>query len=385
MFKTRTQSRLHSNLMPPAHSPWESQLRYREPQRWASVILFGMLLVGWAAAEYFTAKELRPGLQQMFATPPEEGLDVLATPDPFATCFLLFWLTVWTLGGLMLGIGLLRMLFGCDRICLTSDGLEIVHHLGLCWTRQMIPRAGLCFFHLSAAKDVLRAATNRGTYEVTRMGSIGERTELECTLNNHFGLVRPASSTRLLPAGWCETLSLEREPILIPDPVARRQVARLPEVAFVVLLASAGYLVTIAPHRPQFWTPAGWSIFFAFLSGWAAARLRWTQPELVLGDGRFTFQRRMMKRKWGRFEAVAIDLIERSDGEAGRCFDLIAIALDAPSTPKDRRKAKHRRKITSGLTAESMRTLGQWLSQRCQIPFADTRPGAIGPKTTMSA
>ena len=211
----------------------------------------------------------------------------------------------------------------------------------------------------------------------TRLGTATERATLEHSLNARYGLVRPPASTTLLPTGWCETESIEGESILIPDPVARRLAVRLPFVAFVVALVAAGYFIKMALQHPGFWSRAWWSIPFVGLTGWATASLAWTQPEWVLSRGRLTFQRRFRERKWQRFEAGAIELVENRDSESGRSYDLIAISIDAPATEKGRRK--YRRNIAGDSELASMRSLGQWLSERCQIPFTDTSTGVQSP------
>src|SRR5262249_55831521 len=74
-----------------------------------------------------------------------------------------------------------------------------------------------------------------------------------------------------------------------------------------------------------------------------------------------------------RFEAVALELVEDNSGEDGTSYQLQATAADgAPLSAGAYRTGHQRRTIyRQSDDATEPRNFGVWLSQRCQVPFAD--------------
>jgi len=67
-----------------------------------------------------------------------------------------------------------------------------------------------------------------------------------------------------------------------------------------------------------------------------------------------------------------LELVEDSSGEDGTRYQLQAAAVDAPPQASPHRAAHQRRIIHSQPEdTTTTRDLVLWLSQRCQIPFAD--------------
>ena len=159
------------------------------------------------------------------------------------------------------------------------------------------------------------------------------------------------------------------------DPVARRQSAKSAWVVFAIVAAVACGSFSVAPRRAELWSVAEFSLLLTVLSGAAAARLKWTFPEWILGKGRLVYQRRIGERIWRRFEAERIDLFEQrrtdADGALDRCFALVAIAGDAVPQDDGRFRRYQKRTIASGSEIAALRRLGQWLSEHCQVPFTD--------------
>ena len=100
--------------------------------------------------------------------------------------------------------------------------------------------------------------------------------------------------------------------------------------------------------------------------------LSFGRHEWKLEKGRLVLQRRFGANRTTRFEAVALELTEDSSGDDGITYQLAAVAPNASPRPHSHRAGRHRRIIHSQTDdATGPRRFGLWLSQRCQVPFAD--------------
>ena len=97
-----------------------------------------------------------------------------------AGVFLLFWLTLWTFGGIAAGCELLRLLFGRDRFLANYDGLKVERSFGLFRSVKRFPRAQIRRFFRTTPFAPLSVETIGGrTTVLTRLGTAVEQAELE--------------------------------------------------------------------------------------------------------------------------------------------------------------------------------------------------------------
>lgn len=132
------------------------------------------------------------------------------------------------------------------------------------------------------------------------------------------------------------------------------------------------HCMSFPPPSTDLW---GLAIFLAAIGAsftWGAVWLSFGRHEWKLEKGRLVLQRRFGANRTTRFEAVALELTEDSSGDDGITYQLAAVAPNASPRPHSHRAGRHRRIIHSQTDdATGPRRFGLWLSQRCQVPFAD--------------
>jgi hypothetical protein len=215
------------------------------------------------------------------------------------------------------------------------------------------------------------ADTTRGVIELTRLGNWQERLALAQELNARFQIVAERKIDRL-PPGWCEASSLEREAVLIRDPVARRKQAFVAWGICMILTYVTAYLVTAAQSHPALWGIATVIAVLAVACASGAAWLSFGRAEWVLERGRLVLQRRFGQSHTRKFEATALELIQDNSGDGGPDYKLLAVAPDAPAPLQSYRLGKYRRvihRVTDDPTEP--RNLGLWLCRKLLIPFTD--------------
>jgi hypothetical protein len=258
------------------------------------------------------------------------------------------------------------------------DTLEIERSYGLFRSREKLQRDELRRFYCRPASAALCVETARGTTELTRLGTAVERTELEQALNTEFHFAAQPEPEGALPDAWCETSSLERDAVLVKNPAIRRKQAIAAWAICALLALLAMYVISAALRRPELWGLALILVALAALVTWGAVWLSFGRNEWRLEKGRLVLQRRFGANRTTRFEAVALEVLEDSSGEGDTSYLLYAVAANAPPRPRSHSAGKRRRVIHSQTgDAIEPRKLGQWLSQRCRLPFADlTTPEA---------
>jgi hypothetical protein len=331
-------------------------------------------LAGWAIGEGVVLWILGKGAWSLLTGAPLGSDD---KPIAFGVViaiglFLFVWLFFWTLGGVAAGRELLRLLLGRDVVLAGDNGLEIRHWYGLFRSVQRWPRDEIRRFYRISARAPLCVETRRGTTEVTRLGTVGERAELEQALNEEFGIQAQPVPARALPKAWCEVLSLEHDSVLVKDPAVRRKQARTAWIASAAASLVPLYLLSEARDRPDL---LGALLFFFTLAGavgWGAVWLSFGRGEWRLDQGRLVLQRRFGGNRTQRFEAVSLELIEDNSGEDGPNYLLTAVAAGAPAWTRSQSTSKQRRTIHSQMNDPTEpRNFGLWLSQRCELPFTD--------------
>jgi hypothetical protein len=352
----------------------EARFQVAGAARYFQAAFLGVWLLFWAGFELAVLGILGVGTWALLT-----GQPLGSARDPLSWtaalpvgCFLLFWLSFWTFGGLAAGREWLRLLFGRDRITLGPEAVEVFQHYGLFRSRRRIPRGEVRRFYRKPSGRALCAETTGGPVELTRLGAPEELKRVEQAFNDDFRVEPRSPSTGALPAGWSEVLSLERDRVLVRDPGARRKQAMVMWLVAGPLVSGALYLVLTAVRRSDLWALALVLLSLAVAAAWSAVWLSFGRHEWRLDPGRLLQQRRFGTNRTSCFEAVSLELVEDNSGENGTWYELNAIASGEQTTPRSARSRKHRRAVfrRNGDPTE-VRNFGLWLSQRCQLPFED--------------
>jgi len=353
---------------------FEAVLRSTGIGRFFGVAFLGLWLIGWFAAEAFAIWMLAVGGWSFFSgQPPANGREPVTLGVAVAAgLFLLFWLSLWTFGGVAALWEFLRLLCGKDRIEARPDGVKIENGYGLFRLKKNLRRDEVRQFYCRPSLPALCADTTRGSIELTRVGSWKDRVALAQELNAHFA-ISPEHREGQLPTGWSEILSLERENVLVRNPATRRKQAAFAWAICMILSSIAAYVLTRPNEQPNFLSLSTFLIIISALVAWGALWLSIGRVEWLLDRGRITFQRRFGQTRTKKFEAAALELIEDNSGDNGPYYKLIALAAGAGPRPSNSyRLGKQRRVIyTEPNDPTEPRNLGAWLSQRCSVPLTD--------------
>jgi hypothetical protein len=354
----------------------EMQLRATGIGRFLLAGFLSFWLTGWAGGEVFALWMLVGGAHALLTTGQSPGGHHQTLSVGMAVAvgvFFLFWLTLWTFGGIAAGRELLRLLFGRDRFRVNCEGLEVEQSFGLFRLVKRFPREQIRRFFRTTPFAPLSVETTGGTTTVlTRLGTAVERAELEEAVNAEFHVEPQPASIGALPKGWCEALSRERDSVLIKDPATRSKQARTAWIICACLSLIPLYLLMADRNRLDLLGALIFSIAITGAAGWGSIWLSFGRREWRLQKGRLVLQRRFGQNRTEQFEAVSLELIEDSSGEDGPSYLLMAVAADAPPRTRSHRAGRHRRVIyTKSEDPTEPRNFGVWLSERCQIPLAD--------------
>src|SRR6185436_18282332 len=115
--------------------------------------------------------------------------------------FLLFWLSLWTVGGITAMGELLRLVWSEDRIVAGPAGITLHTSRGPFRKKVDIPRDEVRAIVPSARGSALAVETPRNTIVLTRNGTQAEREEVAATLRLELGLKDepPGASTTWTP------------------------------------------------------------------------------------------------------------------------------------------------------------------------------------------
>ena len=372
----------------------EARLRPQGLGRFFGAAFLGVWLCGWAFGEVFALWLLYHGVRSLITGEPPSagGAPLRGAPALGMGLFLLFWLSIWTLGGVMAMLEVLRLLWSEDRLVAAAD-LKIHRRLGPFVSTRTIPRSDLRRIYDLPHKSRLLAQTTGGVVELTALARSPERESLMAALRAELGLqeevaqpgeVTPAAG---LPDGWTEIIDAEGRPALVADPAIRRKQGRVAGIATAAVASFALLSISRALENPDWRVLAAVVSALAALLAWGSWSLTRTRREWRLGSGRLTLRRRSGARTKDLFEAVSLELIETSDSDGDRWFTLNAVAAGAPAHPPrsglpDR---KTRRVIARAMDDPTVpRSLGAWLARRTDLPYGD-RATAESRKAELAA
>jgi hypothetical protein len=381
------------------------------PMRFFAAGFLLFWLCGWLAGECFALWFLGNGLVAIISgTPFLSGKSPVQVGPAIAVgAFLLLWLALWTVGGIAAISEFLRLVAGEDRLSAEGGSLTVMHRRGPFVRRREFPRDTLQRLYLTATRCALAVDSSGATIELSRLGSLEERSSAAKTLRSELGLSDVDSSPNLgsaLPKGWEEIITPEGERAVVPSQATRRVQARVAAVFALLLGALAVTVVQKSFLNPGLIVAVIQLVLGAVGLGCAAAWLGRGRMEWRIGSGRVTLRRRFGSKVKDVFEAKRFELAIDKDSDGDTRFSLIAVSDPAPGAPGTAAHPpstapatitlstssgtasaslatwtsvlKNRRRITSvGNNPSTPRQLGAYLARAAGIPFEDrTTPEA---------
>jgi hypothetical protein len=362
----------------------EIRLVTRDPGRFFSAAFLAVWLCGWVFGETFAIWMLVKGaIALLTGMPPDPGRAPLqAAPAVLVGVFLLFWLSIWTLGGIAAIGELLRLLWGEDRILVASGRLTVTWLRGLFRSNRSFERDAIRRIVLSAPRDNLVLDTMTQHVELSRLGTRSERMEAAGALNIELMLAETTDAPRgALPDRW--------EEIVTPKASAhwfrtsRRAGGRLSGERSgdarrrCDVRRRARDPWPFEPHRS-----VGGPLRHHGRARRGRRRLARSRAEWRIGNGSLTLRRRDGAGLRDLFEARRLYLSSSTDSDGDVWFRLFGVA--DPQTPAQRMPVldsmgpPHSRAIVRLMNdANTVRDLAAWLAREARLEIEDhTTPEA---------
>jgi hypothetical protein len=365
------------------HHGLEARIRPRGFGRFISAGFLGFWLCGWAIGEAFAHFLLLRGGWALWTgeRPGQNAAPLQAVPSIAMGLFLIFWLSFWTLGGILAIRELLRLLWSEVRLVVAGD-LTIHDRLGPFRFTKVIPRHDLLRIYSIPVKHRLLAETRDGPVDLATIPSAADRETLEKALIEelHLALVgREGAAPVPLPEGWSEIQDAEGSLALVSDPVIRRSQARVAWTLTTGVSCAALYMISKSVNHPEWWFLTGMVTLAAAFMTWGAWRLSMTRREWRLGSGRLTLRHRSGSAARDLFEAASLELVESADSDGDSWFTLNALAAAAGAGTSGSPAAnaglgdRHvKRRIAHAIDDPSVpRRLGAWLADKARVPFRE--------------
>ena len=369
---------------PDASENLRLRFRPRGAGRFLSAGFLTVWLCGWAVGEGFALLLLGNGIYALVTGSPAMGSaePIRLGPALAVGAFLVVWLTIWTIGGVMAFRELLRTVWAEDRLVLGRESLLRRHRLGLwvstqAWSRAEIRRVFVQ--SISSRPGALMAQVGAGVTELTDLGTPEERRAAADTLRAALGLPEDDAHAGLaaLPEDWQETTDPRGQTLLVPNVRTRRVQALAVTLIAGIAWAFAALLAWESRRSPTLWVL---TLMVAVLAAWLwrqAGWLRRGRNEWRIERGKLVQQRRAGTAITELAEARALELNESTDSDGDRWYELRAVEMGAPAytlRPRARKIPQHIPIQCKLHDATEPRSLGLWLAQRAAIPFRDRVP-----------
>ena len=368
----------------PTSEGFVMRFRPRGAGRFVGAAFLLVWLCGWAGGEAFALFVIGYGIYSLVTGRPAFGSDqpIQLGPAVAVGCFLLVWLAIWTLGGIMAIRELLRSVWAEDRLVLDRAGLVCSHRLGPFVSTRRLPRSEIrrVFVQESGGRPwSMMAQLGAGLIELTDLGTPEERATAAGQLRAALGLADEIQPTwpAALPEDWQEIIGPRGEVLLVPNLQTRRKQALIVSVIAVVVSTAGLLLAAKSLRHPNLWVLAAMIGAVAVWLGRQALWLHRGRKEWRIEPGKLVLQRRFGADVTELMAARALELVESSDSDGDRWYELRAIELAPPPyNPRDRTgKVREHLQIDRAIhDPTEPRCLGLWLSQRASVPFHDRVP-----------
>ena len=360
----------------------EVRLRPHGVGRFVTAAFLAVWLCGWTVGEGFALYMLYGMARAALTGEPMRGAPSSVAAAFAIGGFLLLWVSLWTLGGVMAFRELLRSLWAEDLIVMRPDRVAIARRLGPFLRRYEIPRERIRRALLQPKRLTLAIETDVGVVEASDLGDPAERTETLAALQRELALPRgteEAADAPGPPTGWEEIVTPEGEPVLVQSTRTRRTQAQVTTGLALLAIVGAAMLTANALHN---WALIPGAVIVSAMAAalvWGVVWLVRGRMEWRIGSGSITLRRRFGPSVREVFVAHSLELAVRSDSDGDDWFSLDARSADAPAPSADptaitiaRLDRKGRRRITQALHDPAVpRRLGRWLSKRAGLPLED--------------
>ena len=232
----------------------------------------------------------------------------------------------------------------------------------------------------NAGLGALMAQVGSGVIELTDLGTPTERSKAAGELRAALGLPEHDSPTDLaaLPQDWQEIIDPRGQRLLAPNPRTRRTQAHIVSVIAGIVWTGVMLLAWESRRDPNLWVL---TFMAGVLAAWLARQAIWLhrgRKEWRIEHAKLVHQRRFGVSVTELVEARALELIESTDSDGDRWYELRAINLSAQvhAPPVGSGKLRPQQRIQHTLhDPTEPRCLGLWLAQRASIPLYDRVPG----------
>ncbi|MCP9816552.1 hypothetical protein KBY76_07685 [Synechococcus sp. GreenBA-s] len=345
--------------------------------RYAEAAFLGVWLVGWLLAETIVLGLLGAGARSLLLGLPLAGSSLPASPGPALAIggFLVVWLSLWTVGGVLALRQLLRCLWAEDRLSLEDGSLSLSRRLGPFRTRQRLADRTIRQVMVRSGRGgalalgpLVAERRDGQVVTLTDLGTPQQRAEAAAALQVALALpdvptVRRASAGAL-PRGWDCLEPSFGSALLVPERRRRRRQAVAISAIALTLAAILALTLQQARFEPSVW-PFGLMLLALTLGvAWASAWLWLGRLEWRLEARRLVLQRRFGSGLRELAELRALQLREHLDSDGDAWY--ILASPDGAGRP-----------ILQVMgDPQEPRALGQWLAHRTGIPFEDAVPSA---------
>jgi len=358
----------------------EIVLRSKGAGRFFGAAFLGVWLTFWIVSEVIVLAILAGGAWCLVTgQPPGEGRSPLEVGPALAVgAFLSIWLAFWTFGGWAAGSEFLKLLFGVDRLRVSTAGLEVEHRRGPFRWVERWPRETLRRVYLLGRAGALQVENASGTRELSSLGDAAGRMAAADLLTNELGLSREASTHGSLPEAWQEVRADTGERALRTHSRTRARQARVMQGIVAALAVVSASVVVHASTDLSFAPIAAMVVAATGAAAFGAWRLTFHHEEWSLTEGCIRLRRVTLGGSSVGFTATALALREDSDSDGDSWFRLVALREAAVGglLPAEQKAAERVIWSRSGDDTE-VRNLARWLSHRCRLPLLDrTTPEA---------
>jgi hypothetical protein len=306
------------------HSGSTRSLRPSGIGHYFNAAILSAWLVGWIMGEVFAITMLGVLFSSIARAFPEHlpawSADLVTTGGAaFALLFLLFWLTLWTVGGIAALTQVMRSLAGEDVIGVTASGFELVRRAGPFRRRYAFDRSAIRRLRMRPHDKAVVADTAKGTRVITTFGLPAEREAVADWLSRHLGLSDADPEAGTPPATW--EVQTEGEVAYVRKV---RRGARFTRSLISWLLtagvASAWYASLDAETSARN-IPA---LVLTLLLAAGAAMSTWGRRELTVRHGELMFRRSFAMWTTERaFRSARLELTHETDSDNDSHYKLI--------------------------------------------------------------
>ena len=323
---------------------------------WVVGEVVAVALVVMMIASSLSAAFGRPLLLASWAPPTDGSVSVFLL-------FLLFWLTLWTVGGIAAVTHLLRNLSGEDSIDVTASGLSLTWRAGPIRRRREIPRASIRRIRIQLKGGAVVADTDTGTVEISDLGDAEQRRELREWLSSQLALAGEAHA-KLRER---EMRPLERDvdtqgtEIIVTRPTRQIRVNQARVMLSVAALMSLGWIDAFRRGLMNATTGESLAALLTLVVAASSLLFMTLRAEWTLRPGRMSVRRRvghfaLRERDFPASSTIELEHHVDSDGD-----DRYKLVI------KD---SSQRRVLDTALHDQhELLALGEWLSARTGFTF----------------